>query len=83
MSRILLRVQIQHPTKLLDYQYLNIRYKTIILFSGYQSPPRKPTTGKAKSSGLYYKSFAIVIYDHNDSGQYYKTMIMLGIYNHS
>ena len=37
-------------------------------------------------SGLYYKSFtiviynyndsAIVIYDHNDNGQYYKTMIL-------
>ncbi len=24
--------------------------------------------------GLYYKSFTIIIYDHNDSGQYYKTM---------
>ena len=23
-------------------------------------------------SSLYYKSFTIVIYDHNDSGQYYK-----------
>ena len=26
-----------------------------------------------KASGLYYKSFTIVIYDCNDSGQYYKT----------
>ncbi len=25
------------------------------------------------TSGLYYKSFMIVIYDRNDSGQYYKT----------
>jgi len=24
-------------------------------------------------SGLYYKSFTIIIYDRNDSGQYYKT----------
>jgi hypothetical protein len=27
--------------------------------------------------GLYYKSFMIVIYDHNDSSQYYDTMIMI------
>jgi hypothetical protein len=27
------------------------------------------------TSGLYYKSFVIVIYDRNDSGQCYKTMI--------
>jgi hypothetical protein len=26
-------------------------------------------------SGLYYKCFTIVIYDRNDSGQYYKTTI--------
>jgi hypothetical protein len=26
--------------------------------------------------GLYYKSFTIIIYDRNDSGQYYKTMIV-------
>ncbi len=25
--------------------------------------------------GLYYKSFVVVIYNCNDSGQYYKTMI--------
>ena len=25
---------------------------------------------------LYYKSFTIVIYDRNDSGQYYKTMML-------
>ena len=28
-------------------------------------------------SGLYYKHFTIVIYDCNDSGQYYKTRIMI------
>ncbi len=27
-------------------------------------------------SGLYYKSLTIIIYDHNDSSQYYNTMIM-------
>ncbi len=26
--------------------------------------------------GLHYKSFTIVIYNHNDSGQYYKTIMM-------
>ncbi len=30
-------------------------------------------------SGLYYKCFTIVIYDHNDSGQYYKTTITIVI----
>jgi hypothetical protein len=25
--------------------------------------------------GLHYKSFTILIYDHNEIGQYYKTMI--------
>ncbi len=29
--------------------------------------------------GLYYKCFTIVIYDHNDSGQYYKTRIAIVI----
>ncbi len=32
------------------------------------------------NSGLYYKSFTIVIYDNIDSGQYYKTMIMIVSY---
>jgi hypothetical protein len=27
--------------------------------------------------GLYYKCFTIIIYDRNDSGQYYKTTIMI------
>ncbi len=26
--------------------------------------------------GLYYKSFTIGIYDHKDSGQYYKTIVI-------
>jgi hypothetical protein len=30
-------------------------------------------------SGLYYKSFTIVIYVRNDSGQYYKTAIYVWI----
>ena len=31
------------------------------------------------SCGLYYKQVTIVIYDCNDSGQYYKTTIMIVI----
>jgi hypothetical protein len=31
------------------------------------------------TSGLYYKQVTIVIYDRNDSGQYYKTTIMIVI----
>jgi hypothetical protein len=34
--------------------------------------PENPET----SSGLYYKYFTIVIYNHNDSGLYYKTTIL-------
>ncbi len=30
-------------------------------------------------SGLYYKCFTIVIYDHNDSSQYSKTTITIVI----
>jgi hypothetical protein len=30
-------------------------------------------------SGLYYKSFMIVIYNHNDNGLYYKTMIIANL----
>jgi hypothetical protein len=32
-----------------------------------------------KSSGLYYKSFTIVIYNHNDNGLYYKTTIIANL----
>ncbi len=31
------------------------------------------------TGGLYYKCFTIIIYDHNDSGQYYKTRITIVI----
>ncbi len=41
------------------------------------------------TSVLYYKSFTIIIYNHNDSGLYYKTMIQANLpiarsinYNH-
>jgi hypothetical protein len=32
-----------------------------------------------KTGGLYYKSFMIVIYDRNNSGQCYKTMILANL----
>ncbi len=32
---------------------------------------------EGKSCGLYYKCFTIVIFNHNDSGQYYKTTITI------
>ncbi len=35
--------------------------------------------GVNDTSGLYYKQVTIVIYDCNDSGQYYKTTIMIVI----
>ncbi len=34
---------------------------------------------KIANSGLYYKSFMIVIYDHNDRGLYYKLMILANL----
>ncbi len=33
--------------------------------------------------GLYYKTITIVIYDHNDNGQHYKTTITIVIDNPS
>ncbi len=33
----------------------------------------------SEASGLYYKQVTIIIYDRNDSGQYYKTTIMIVI----
>ncbi len=35
---------------------------------------------KSVISGRYYKSITIVIYDHNDSSQYYNTMITIVSY---
>ncbi len=32
-----------------------------------------------QNGGLYYRYFTIVIYDHNDNGQYYKTRITIVI----
>ncbi len=37
------------------------------------------TDAATNSSGLYYKQVTIVIYDRNDSGQYYKTTITMVI----
>jgi hypothetical protein len=34
---------------------------------------------KYELSGLYYKQVTIIIYDRNDSGQYYKTTITIVI----
>jgi len=34
---------------------------------------------QSPTSGLYYKCFMIIIYDCNDSGQYYKTTITIVI----
>jgi hypothetical protein len=38
---------------------------------------------RAVACGLYYKCFTIIIYDRNDSGQYYITAITIIIDNHS
>jgi hypothetical protein len=42
-----------------------------------------PTGINYYSRGLYYKSFTIIIYDRIDSGQYYKSTIMIISYDHS
>jgi hypothetical protein len=36
-------------------------------------------TRKIPKSGLYYKRFTVVIYDHNDNGLYYKTTIVANL----
>ncbi len=41
--------------------------------------PKQCLTEEVGSCGLYYKQVTIVIYDHNDSGQYYKTTITIVI----
>ncbi len=35
---------------------------------------------RTNTCGLYYKSFTILIYDHNDSSQYHNTMITIVSY---
>ncbi len=40
-----------------------------------------PTNKGSETSGMYYKSFTIVIYNHNDSGQYHESMITIIIYH--
>jgi hypothetical protein len=45
--------------------------KTVSIF--YDIKPKS----KFATNGLYYKCFTIVIYDHNDSGQYHKTRITI------
>jgi hypothetical protein len=44
---------------------------------------RQERPGKITTGGLYYKSFTIVIYNCNDSCQYYKTVITFVINDHS
>ena len=43
----------------------------------------KQASKEIRISDLYYKCFMIVIYDRNDSGQYYKTWITIVIDNPS
>ncbi len=38
-----------------------------------------PQRLRGKTCGLYYKSFTIVIYYHNDNGLYYKTTIVANL----
>ncbi len=38
-----------------------------------------PSPSVSNPSGLYYICFTIIIYDHNDSDQNYKTTIMIVI----
>ncbi len=48
----------------------------LFTFERYRNSLMEAQEGDTYNSGLYYKNFTIVIYDHNDSIQYYKTMIL-------
>ncbi len=56
-------------------------FVTSFLETGY--PFLFPNITKNLTSGLYYKYFMILIYDHNDSDQYHKTRITIVIDNPS
>ncbi len=56
-------------------------FVTSFLETGY--PFLFPNITKNLTSGLYYKYFTILIYDRNDSDQYYKTRIAIVIDNPS
>ncbi len=45
----------------------------------FQEYPWTNFSQQDETCGLYYKQVTIVIYDCNDSGQYYKTTIMIVI----
>ncbi len=48
----------------------------VFTFERYRNSLMEAQEGDTYNSGLYYKSFRIVIYDHNGSIQYYETMIL-------
>ncbi len=47
--------------------------------SKFDSPVSLKLNLKLANCGLYCKCFTIIIYNHNDSGQYYKTTITIVI----
>jgi len=53
----------KRPNKL-ECLYLAITFQSSLTFAG-------------NTSGLYYKQVTIVVYDRNDSGQYYKNTITI------
>jgi len=55
----------------------------LVLYFGKKPPVHKTVTVILDICGLYYKQVTIVIYDRNDSGQYYKTTITIVIDNPS
>ncbi len=54
----------------------NILWQVVIIGAG-AAGNSFVTDSFSEFSGLYCKCFTIVIYDNNDSGQYYKTTIVV------
>ncbi len=70
--------------KMILFLLFLIKYYSLFLIWAYISDHKVNVSSLLVTliCGLYNKSFMTVIYDRNDSGQYYKTMIMIVINDH-
>ncbi len=66
----------QHALKNVNNCLNTSIYSYLETSGGHSSNPYLNVVHLLNTSGLYYKNFTIVIYDHNVIGQYYKTMIV-------
>ncbi len=63
------------------YKYNNNKTAKLIVENSTETTFRSSPVSFSVTSGIYYKSFMIIICDRNDSGQYYKTKITIVIYD--